>query len=375
VIGTANERSLCAERKDGIAEILQDGLMSLDVEIAQFIEDTKHIDSYQIVPWLANRTKLEVQECVRRLRTADLRTVPLAFYGAVPLIEDYLKPYAFGNSQLEDYFSKYRACKIANCVTPEFYEKAKEIQYPVMGVKSRDDLLNDPKLSDAALLVVDAMGLEYLPLIISMAKTRSLGIAKAIPAIAKIPSSTKFNQIKWPENQRLNGIPDLDNIIHNGVHTHGVSTDEENFIAMLNVFDGIIMPAVAQALAVNKNVILTADHGASRLAVLANKALLTKTLKICGENDKAEDWRYMAANPNILPPPTIASSISGDYWIVKGYDRFSKSGGKMNELHGGLTLEEVLVPFVVFEKGADFKPVSANETSMAQFTENDDFDL
>jgi hypothetical protein len=49
---------------------------------------------------------LEVQECVRRLRTADLRTVPLAFYGAVPLIEDYLKPYAFGNSQLEDYFSK-----------------------------------------------------------------------------------------------------------------------------------------------------------------------------------------------------------------------------------------------------------------------------
>ena len=244
-----------------------------------------------------------------------------------------------------------------------------------MGVKSREDLLNDGALDGAALLVVDAMGLEYLPMIVSLAKRRNIGIANAIPAMVKIPTSTKFNGIAWPDEKRLAGIPDLDNIIHNGVHTHGVSSDDENFIAMLKVFDEIVMPAVAQALARNKKVILTADHGASRLAVLAKKGGLAQTLPVKGVDDKAEDWRYLAADPNAVPPSEVASNISGNYWVVKGYDRFSKSGGKLNELHGGLTYEEVLVPFVVFEKGATFTPAAASVAPQAQFVENDDFDL
>lgn len=375
LIGAPNERGLCAERKEGIAAILQDGMTSLDAEMADFIESTKGEDPYQIVPWLTNRTKIETEECVRRLRKADLRTLPPSFFEAFPLIKDYLEPYALGDPRLEAYFTEYRACKVANAIGRDFCSKAREIQYPVMGVKSREDLLNDGALDGAALLVVDAMGLEYLPMIVSLAKRRNIGIANAIPAMVKIPTSTKFNGIAWPDEKRLVGIPDLDNIIHNGVHTHGVSSDDENFIAMLKVFDEIVMPAVAQALARNKKVILTADHGASRLAVLAKKGGLAQTLPVKGVDDKAEDWRYLAADPNAVPPSEVASNISGNYWVVKGYDRFSKSGGKLNELHGGLTYEEVLVPFVVFEKGATFTPAAASVAPQAQFVENDDFDL
>lgn len=375
LIGAPNERGLCAERKEGIAAILQDGMTSLDAEMADFIESTKGEDPYQIVPWLTNRTKIETEECVRRLRKADLRTLPPSFFEAFPLLKDYLGPYALGDPRLEAYFTEYRACKVANAIGRDFCSKAREIQYPVMGVKSREDLLNDGALDGAALLVVDAMGLEYLPMIVSLAKRRNIGIANAIPAMVKIPTSTKFNGIGWPDEKRLSGIPDLDNIIHNGVHTHGVSSDDENFIAMLKVFDEIVMPAVAQALARNKKVILTADHGASRLAVLAKKGGLAQTLPVKGVDDKAEDWRYLAADPNAVPPSEVASNISGNYWVVKGYDRFSKSGGKLNELHGGLTYEEVLVPFVVFEKGATFTPAAASAAPQAQFVENDDFDL
>ena len=375
LIGAPNERGLCAERKEGIAAILQDGMTSLDAEMADFIESTKGEDPYQIVPWLTNRTKIETEECVRRLRKADLRTLPPSFFEAFPLLKDYLGPYALGDPRLEAYFTEYRACKVANAIGRDFCSKAREIQYPVMGVKSREDLLNDGALDGAALLVVDAMGLEYLPMIVSLAKRRNIGIANAIPAMVKIPTSTKFNGIAWPDEKRLAGIPDLDNIIHNGVHTHGVSSDDENFIAMLKVFDEIVMPAVAQALARNKKVILTADHGASRLAVLAKKGGLAQTLPVKGVDDKAEDWRYLAADPNAVPPSEVASNISGNYWVVKGYDRFSKSGGKLNELHGGLTYEEVLVPFVVFEKGATFTPAAASVAPQAQFVENDDFDL
>lgn len=380
LIGRPNERALYAERREGIAAILQDGRISLDAEIAAFIEETKDVDAYQVLPWLTNRTRLEVLECVRRLRTADLRTLPRAFFDAFPLLEDYLAPYALGDAALEDYFTAYRALKVANAVTSVFCARAREIQYPVMGVKSRDDLLNDAARDDgAALLVVDAMGLEYLPMLLSLARRRGLDVANAVPAMARIPSSTAFNPIQWPEARRQNGIPDLDGIIHNGAHPHGVSTDEENFVAMLEVFDELVLPAVAQALATHGKVVLTADHGASRLAVLANQTGLARTLATKGVDDKAEDWRYLRVAPTAVPPPelaaSVASNVAGDYWCVRGYDRFSKSGGKLNELHGGLTCEEVLVPFVVFEKGATFAPTTARVAPKEQFVENDDFDL
>ena len=44
LIGAVNERALCAERKDGIATMLQDTMTSLDAEIADFIELTKDVD-------------------------------------------------------------------------------------------------------------------------------------------------------------------------------------------------------------------------------------------------------------------------------------------------------------------------------------------
>lgn len=374
LIGTVNERSLCEERREGIAAILQ-AKMSLDAEMADFIEHAKEVDSYQLAPWLTNGTGIEVEECVRRLRKSDLKTLPSAFYEAFPELEHYLAPYALGDAGLESYFTEYRAVKIANEVTPEFCKRAKEVQYPILNVRSRDDLLNDSSLADAALLVVDAMGLEYMPMIVSMAARSGLGIANAVPAMARIPTSTRFNKIEWTESQLQNGIPELDNIIHNGIHMHGKSTDEENFIAMLKVISDRVMPSVAKALAKYGKVVLTADHGASRLAVLANKAGLTSTLSVKGVADSAADWRYLAADPNAIPPDGVASNISGNWWVVKGYDRFSKSGGKLNELHGGLTYEEALVPFVVFEKGATFKPTAGIAAPKEQFVENEDFDL
>lgn len=374
MIGAGNERSLQEERKEGIAAILHGDDISIDAEMAEFIEYAKNIDAYQIVPWLTNRTKQEQEECVRRLRSADMKTLPGAFFDVLPMLKHYLEPYAFGNAELEEYFTKYRTAKIANEVTAEFCETAKSIQYPIFGIKSRDDLLNEANDGNSALLVVDAMGLEYLPLILSLARSRGLGVETAMPAMVKIPTSTAFNPITWSQDRKLKGITDLDNIIHNGVHLHGMSTDEENFLAELNVFSEVIR-AISQALAKHNRVVLTADHGASRLAVLANKAHLSNTLPVKGVDSCVTDWRYLTADPNVVPPVGVASNLSRDKWVVKGYDRFSKSGGKLNELHGGLTYEEVLVPFVVFKQGAGFIPMPATKAVPTQFVENKDFDF
>ena len=141
------------------------------------------------------------------------RTLPSAFLEAFPLLEDYLAPYALGDAALEAYFTEYRAQKVANAVTAKFCAKAREIQYPIMGVKSRDDLLNGVAANgDAALLVVDAMGLEYLPMILSLAKRRGLGVANAVPAEV----CAKAREISYP----IMGVKSRDDLL-NGMAANG----------------------------------------------------------------------------------------------------------------------------------------------------------
>jgi hypothetical protein len=68
--------------------------------------------------------------------------------------------------------------------------------------------------------------------------------------------------------------------------------------------------------------------------------------------------------------------LDGRYWAVRGYDRLPKKGGGQSfELHGGATLEERLVPVVVFSKTGQFVPKVKTSNKRAQIIEKDDFDL
>lgn len=69
-----------------------------------------------------------------------------------------------------------------------------------------------------------------------------------------------------------------------------------------------------------------------------------------------DDWRYSLAPQGGMRPPELEQGYfparKRTYWIVRGCNRLSKMGGKLYELHGGATLEERLVPVVVFTKNA-----------------------
>jgi hypothetical protein len=52
-----------------------------------------------------------------------------------------------------------------------------------------------------------------------------------------------------------------------------------------------------------------------------------------------------------------------------------KGGGQGFELHGGATLEERLVPVVIFSQTGQFVPTTRPGGTRAQIVEKDDFDL
>jgi len=167
-------------------------------------------------------------------------------------------------------------------------------------------------------------------------------------------------------------IKRFDNIAHNGAERHETHTSQENLLAQLEVVGSDVLPRVADALTRFERVVVTADHGSSRLVVLAWQQKLTSTLEA---PDGAEilDWRYCGKGRQKCPPD-LEETLDGNYWVVRGYDRLSKGGGSGYERHGGGSPEERLVPVVVFSR--QHPTVINNQADKpVEFTENDDFDL
>jgi hypothetical protein len=211
--------------------------------------------------------------------------------------------------------------------------------------------------SDIALLVVDAMGAEYMPLLLALAKRRGMNIESQALVTAKLPTETVFNPIKWDETRILPAIKGVDNIVHDGAEKHEISLPEQNFTETLWKFETKIMNSIADGLTRFARVVVTADHGTSRLAVIAHNEGKGTTLSWDKQKDgEPDDWRYSLAPEGTTRPPELEQEYFPEtkktYWIVRGYNRLPKKGGKLYELHGGATLEERLVPIVVFTRNA-----------------------
>lgn len=365
--------NLSIERKEALDEI---GIDLLSGEFATFIKQTKDFPIDQVAPWLNCETLMEKHELVRRIMEMEAWEIPSCIFKSYPLLGDYVKPYQLGFVELNNYFSEYRQQKLKNFVKPEFCDRAKNIDIGMPGISNRDSLLqtysND---SDTALLIVDALGAEYMPLLLSLAEKRSLGIENAAVVSVKLPTSTEFNSINWPLERKLPEVKALDHIIHNGAEYHTTKPVEENFVALLEVFEEKILAEIAKAMTVYSRVILTSDHGATRLAVCAYQQGLAKTLSV-PEGSSPDDWRYISAIKGKQPCDDFWENLLGDYWMVKGYNRLPKKGGKLHEMHGGATYEEMVVPFIVFKQGAVFVPQAQQTQDVSvEFIENDDFDL
>ncbi len=366
------------QRHSGIAGI---GVELLSADISQFIQQAKSYSLEKVAPWLNNNAKEEKCEMIRRIGEIEQATIPDSVLKSYPLLETYLSEYQLPTPELNSYFTQYRTLKIKNSITEEFFQRAANITYPpCIGLKKRDALLQSYKSDkNVGLIVVDALSAEYLPMLIALSQNNHIGLEDAKICYCNIPTSTQFNKITWDPNRRKD-VKTHDNTIHDGEEKHVTVPYEQNFVAMLDRLTSSIITNVVNELEHFERVILTSDHGSTRLAVIAYNNELANTLPVQSVSGVAiNDWRYTSKNSVETLPPNCIPSTDDAWYVVKGYNRFSKSGSKYNECHGGLTLEEVLVPFLVFKKGAQFKvTVSKQEQTAAsntEFVEDKDFDI
>lgn len=362
------------ERREAIQEA---GVVMSGADIRQFIARCVGASTSRVAPWLNCGTDAERAEHLRRCAADGV--VSKAVNDEYPEAAAYLNAdLVFGDVALEEYFKEYRDLKMTGRVTQEFYAKAARVMLP-SSVQSRDAMLQKYASDNrCTLLVVDAMGAEWLPMLVALARQRNLGVDSLAVGEVHLPTSTKFNNIHWPDpGRRLPDIKRFDNIAHNGKETHETRRAEENLAAAFDVIGGEVLPRVAEGLARFDRVLVTADHGSSRLAALAwqSEPRLARTLP-CEEGAEAADWRYRERAAQGGCPSELEETLDGKYWVVRGYDRLPKKGGGQGfELHGGATLEERLVPVVIFSRTGQFVPKAKTDGKRAQIVEKDDFDL
>jgi hypothetical protein len=286
---------------------------------------------------------------IRRASCVSLKdNIPEAITAIYPDIGYYISnEYEYPDKTIDDYFKKYRNYKLKNKLDDEFVKTAHDFSIP-NSTQFRDDILakyrNDEHI---ALQVVDGLGAEYIPYLLKIFEGKYC-VEDCYVAYVNLPSSTRFNEIRW--DKKLPEIKGIDNTGHNGAIKNEITSFEANLNESFRVLREELLSRISKNIGNYSKIIITSDHGLSRLAVLANELNLAKTID---DVKDPLDWRYTISD-NVYNQDDLITRYDAKedkrYWIVKGYNRLAKSGGKKYELHGGASCEEMLVPVIILSE-------------------------
>lgn len=265
-----------------------------------------------------------------------------------PALYDYLSPYRFKNDLLDTYFQDYKYQKVVNRVFPEFEEivteQAERRDYNLI-LEPRTAKFDSIDRTDTQLYFVDAMGAEYLSYILSVCKEMHL-MANVSVCSCELPSITSRNKefLDLFEGSIFPpvSIKDIDEIKHHGKDDFDYQKTKlpihlAKELDILHELLGKVRDKLESG-QVSK-VILAADHGASRLAVIHETECILEMStsgvhsgRCCLKSDVDEKPLY--------------ATDAGDFWALANYDRFKGSRKANVEVHGGATIEEVTVPII-----------------------------
>ena len=190
--------------------------------------------------------------------------------------------------------------------------------------------------------------MEYLGYIVELARRRGLKVSIEIGR-AELPTITCENNAffsNWPEDLKHPKEEELDEIKHKDKGGYYYSAKNPYPIHLAKELE-IIEKAVndvATTLGLRKydRVVIASDHGASRLAVLRHKEEKYET-----DTKGEHSGRCCKFFPGCDLPFAINEEDRG-YIVLADYGRFKGSRAANVEVHGGASLEEVIVPIITF---------------------------
>jgi len=251
----------------------------------------------------------------------------------------YLGKIDFKDQELTEYFQTYNQLKLVNKKTDEFLELvnrlAKNNNELMWHLPSRNLEVNNVYADGSIILFIDALGVEYLSLIQHLFDSNKYAIESYV-ARCNLPSTTKVNTDFLEERKNIR-YQKLDELKHSSTIKY-----PDNLIEEFNLLHEVKEKA-DDLLRDNTTVIITADHGSSRMAVLYRDQAPVYQSK---ENAQMEKYGRCCVDEM-----NDYSEIEGiikehEYWIFANYSRFAEKGAPQCEIHGGASFEEMIVPIV-----------------------------
>lgn len=277
-----------------------------------------------------------------------------------PSLNSYLQKFVFNDTNtkvpageadlqgvLTDYFEQYKVQKLTNRISPAFMEEVEEIATtrPYNKLQARSAIVSKLDKANSQLYFFDALGVEYMGYIQSRCEHYEL-ISEVTIGHCELPSITEKNKefIHFFPNGVFD-IKDLDELKHHSqIIDYEQCKEPVHIFKELQIIDGElrkIQSRLKQGYC--DKAIIISDHGASRLAVIYEQEN--------GKLELEEKGKHSGRCCPVQEDPNIPYvSYWNGYAVLANYERF-KGGRKANvEVHGGATLEEVIVPIIVLTK-------------------------
>lgn len=319
-----------------------------DSDIAIFIKENS-IDPLEEIYRLTDNTQIERRQILSWV--AHHKWVESYAY-VYPLLSSYLQKFIFNcgslSNELTAYFEQYKAQKVANQLNADFLAQVENWgkTYKYSRIQTRDNAIkNIPNRQSAFLYWIDAMGVEYLALIVDLAKRKGLSVQIDIGR-AELPSLTEYNKSFFENWDGIDKYKEeaLDDIKHNdkGGFFFTSCVDPiylESEIAVIE--KAINFAATKLAMHECKSFVITSDHGASRLAVIKHQEEKYST-----ETGGEHSGRCC----KVFDGCDLTNCVEEKgYFVLTDYGRFKGSRAANVEVHGGASLEEVLVPIITLK--------------------------
>lgn len=249
----------------------------------------------------------------------------------------------------ESYFSEYKWLKITDSITEEFVNKVKSIAFEkgesVFAMKPRNHYVSSHYDDRTKILFVDGMGVEYvdyLQYLFSDLDDQKYSVIIET-GFCTLPSVTEINK-DFMDNRKTVEPPirELDEL------KHANNVFPESIIKQLSILDQIKDRVLGLLVGDTKKIIIAADHGTSRLAV---KVRGTEFDTVLPKPENRGVYKYGRFCEGTEDEEQYPSAICyNDKLIFADYTRFVQSGAPIDEIHGGASLEEWIVPIITVEK-------------------------
>lgn len=308
----------------------------------------------------SEKEQFEFAKCLSNYDFTDDELYKVAKHFS-PMLSMYLQPFTFDSVNtkvseadvglrdvLSQYFQEYKVQKVINKIYPYFINIVNEFakERPYNKLRPRSNIVSQLEKDGADLFFFDALGVEYLSFI--KAKCEEFGLIMEIHVgHCELPSITVKNKefIQY-FGGNFRKIDELDELKH-----HSQIFDYEKRKEPIHLFRELeiieeelrrIQSLLVQD--IMKKAVIISDHGASRLAVISGEEN-NSTLALEEKGQHSGRCCPVESNPNI-----DYVAYEDGFAVLANYERF-KGGRRANvEVHGGATLEEVIVPVITLSK-------------------------